>query len=169
MTGFRKGPFSVAIIGGGIAGITLTVALFKRGVQVHIYEQASQFIEIGAGIAFSPNAKEAMRKCDPAVLQAYQRVATKSGAMSKANTWYDWVDSYNSYPEGSKQQFSIDRQSTADGCHRANFLEELLKLIPPHVAHFNKHLETITEPERGRPLVLAFQDGTNATADVGKY
>ena len=55
-----KPPFSVALVGGGITGITLTIALLKRGIDVKIYEQAHEFSEIGAGIAFSPNAKQAM-------------------------------------------------------------------------------------------------------------
>ena len=165
----REKPFSVALIGGGITGIALTIALLKRGIDVRIYEQAPQFTEIGAGIAFSPNAKQAMQACDPAMYETYQRVATKSGAAAKSTTWYDWVDSYNTYPEGSKLQFTIERNSTADGCHRAHFLEELLKLIPDHVVYFNKRLRNITEPGVGASLVIEFEDGTTTTADIGRF
>lgn len=165
----REKPFSVALVGGGITGIALTIALLKRGIDVRLYEQAPQFTEIGAGIAFSPNAKQAMQACDPAMYETYQRVATKSGAAAKSTTWYDWVDSYNTYPEGSKLQFTINRNSTADGCHRAHFLEQLLKLIPHNVVSFNKRLESITEPGAGAPLVMKFGDGTTTTADIGRF
>ena len=161
-------PFSVVLIGGGITGIALTIALLKRGIDVRIYEQAPQFTEIGAGIAFSPNAKQAMQACDPAMYETYQRVATKSGAAAKSTTWYDWVDSYNSYPEGSRLQFTIERNSTADGCHRAHFLAELLKLIPENVAFFNKRLENVTELRAGGPLLVDFEDGTTTTADISR-
>ncbi len=170
-------PMSVAIIGGGITGITLTVALLKRGIDVKIFEQAPQFTEIGAGIAFSPNAKQAMKLCDPQVYEAYLKVATRSASFEKANTWYDFYDGYNeeagSDYDSQNLRFSITRDS-ADGCHRAHFLEELLKLIPPKLAHFNKHLDSITYTnERSGsdmqgPLTLNFQDRTQSIADVGK-
>ncbi len=43
-------PFEIAIIGGGITGITLAIALCKRNIRCAIYEQASAFGEIGAGV-----------------------------------------------------------------------------------------------------------------------
>jgi salicylate hydroxylase len=164
-----KAPFSVALVGGGITGISLTIALLGRGIDVKIYEQAREFSEIGAGIAFSPNAKQAMQKCDPAIFEAYLRVATRGGSDKKANTWYDWVDGYNQVPGTSPEVlFTIDRDSSVDGCHRAHFLEELLKLIPEGVAEFNKRLENIEESTNDGPLTLKFNDGTSRTADIGK-
>jgi salicylate hydroxylase len=162
-------PFSVALVGGGITGVSLTIALLKRGINVKIYEQTREFSEIGAGVAFSPNAKQAMQKCDPEIFEAYQRVATKSGSHKKINTWYDWVDGYNQVAGTSPELlFTIERDSTADGCHRAHFLEELLKLIPEGIAEFNKRLEDIKDSGTNEPLMLKFSDGTTRTADIGK-
>jgi salicylate hydroxylase len=162
-------PFSVALVGGGITGVTLTIALLRRGIDVKIYEQAGVFSEIGAGIAFSPNAKQAMRKCDPAIFTAYEKVATKSGSETKANTWYDWVDGYNQAAGTSPELlFTISRDSNADGCHRAHFLEEMVKLIPDGITEFNKRLEDIEESPDNGPLTLKFNDGTSRTADVGE-
>jgi salicylate hydroxylase len=50
--------FNIAIVRGGIAGLTLAIALHERRVAVTIYEQAPVFGEIGAGISFSPNASD---------------------------------------------------------------------------------------------------------------
>jgi len=41
---------SVAVIGGGIGGLTAAIALKKAGADVTVYEQAPQLLEIGAGI-----------------------------------------------------------------------------------------------------------------------
>lgn len=46
----------VLIIGGGIAGLTLALALARRGVPCHVFEQAAEFTEVGAGLQLSPNA-----------------------------------------------------------------------------------------------------------------
>jgi salicylate hydroxylase len=163
----RTSQFSVAIVGGGVAGMTLTIALAKRGIDVQIFEQAPQFTEIGAGIAFSPNAKQAMTKCDPSVHEAYLRVATSSGSPDKINTWYDFVDGYTDN-DSDKWLFDVTRDAPADGCHRAHFLEEMIKLVPEGVTHFNKHLDKIIDNGQSDPLTLEFSDGTNAQADIGE-
>ena len=43
---------SIAIVGGGISGAVLAIALIRRGIDVQVYEQAHAFGEIGAGVAF---------------------------------------------------------------------------------------------------------------------
>ncbi len=46
----------VIIVGAGLGGIALAIALLQKGFQVEIYEQAPALGEIGAGIQVSPNA-----------------------------------------------------------------------------------------------------------------
>lgn len=45
----------VLIAGGGIAGLTAALALLRRGIDVDIYEQASELREVGAGLQIAPN------------------------------------------------------------------------------------------------------------------
>ncbi len=45
----------VLIAGGGIGGLSAALALLRRGVPVKVYEQASEFRELGAGIQLGPN------------------------------------------------------------------------------------------------------------------
>jgi salicylate hydroxylase len=46
---------SVAIIGGGIGGLTAALALIRRGIDVAVYEQAPELKELGAGVQISSN------------------------------------------------------------------------------------------------------------------
>lgn len=46
---------SVAIVGGGISGLTAATAFAQRGAEVTLYEQAPAFTEVGAGLQVSPN------------------------------------------------------------------------------------------------------------------
>ncbi|MDO5642592.1 MAG: FAD-dependent oxidoreductase [Paracoccus sp. (in: a-proteobacteria)] len=46
----------VAIVGGGIAGLTAAIALARRGAHVRVLERAPALTEIGAGLQISPNA-----------------------------------------------------------------------------------------------------------------
>jgi 2-polyprenyl-6-methoxyphenol hydroxylase-like FAD-dependent oxidoreductase len=45
----------IAIVGGGIAGLTAALALLREGFDVEIYEQAPELREVGAGVQISSN------------------------------------------------------------------------------------------------------------------
>jgi salicylate hydroxylase len=51
----------VAVIGGGVGGLTAALALRQRGIDVSVYEQAPELTEIGAGLNLGPNAMKAFR------------------------------------------------------------------------------------------------------------
>jgi 6-hydroxynicotinate 3-monooxygenase len=52
---------SFAVIGAGIGGLALSAFLSRYGADVKVYEQASRFTRIGAGIQMSPNAVHVLR------------------------------------------------------------------------------------------------------------
>jgi salicylate hydroxylase len=74
-------PFTVAVIGGGIAGVTLAIALLARNIDVNLYERGADFEEIGAGIGLGTNAIKAMTICNPGIKKAFDKVATSSGVL----------------------------------------------------------------------------------------
>ena len=49
------GTTEIAVIGGGIGGLTAALAMAQRGINVAVYEQARGLAEIGAGLHVSPN------------------------------------------------------------------------------------------------------------------
>ena len=52
----------MAVIGGGIGGLTAAVALRQAGFEVDVYEQAPELTEIGGGINMGPNAARVLRR-----------------------------------------------------------------------------------------------------------
>jgi salicylate hydroxylase len=48
-------PHQIIVIGGGIGGLTAALALLRRGLDVVVYEQASQLKEVGAGVQIGSN------------------------------------------------------------------------------------------------------------------
>jgi 3-hydroxybenzoate 6-monooxygenase len=46
---------SVIVVGGGIGGLAVALALAQKGIAVRLFEQAPEFKEIGAGIQLGPN------------------------------------------------------------------------------------------------------------------
>lgn len=53
---------SIAIVGGGIAGLTTAIGLSQLGIPVTVYEGADAFRTVGAGIVLAGNAMLALRK-----------------------------------------------------------------------------------------------------------
>jgi len=46
----------IAIVGGGIGGLTAACALRERGFEVDVYEKSAELKEVGAGLQLGPNA-----------------------------------------------------------------------------------------------------------------
>lgn len=60
-------PFVIAVIGGGIGGLFAVLSLHHhcathRNIAIHVYEQAAQYKEIGAGIGIGVNAARLLHK-----------------------------------------------------------------------------------------------------------
>lgn len=56
-------PLQVAIIGAGVGGLTLAIALKQNpNLSVQVYERASELKEIGALVGVGPNALRTLEK-----------------------------------------------------------------------------------------------------------
>ena len=54
---------SIAIIGGGVGGLTAAIALRKHpGIQVQVYERTAAFRELGAVVGLAPNGLRTLEK-----------------------------------------------------------------------------------------------------------
>src|SRR5258708_16387894 len=56
------GSLRIAIVGGGIGGLTAALALRARGLDVTVFEQAEVLREIGAGVSIHPNAARLLKR-----------------------------------------------------------------------------------------------------------
>lgn len=50
------------VIGAGIGGLTAALTLLRSGLEVRVFEQASELREVGAGIQVSPNAARLLHR-----------------------------------------------------------------------------------------------------------
>ena len=79
---------SVAVVGGGIGGLCLTLGLLSHDhIDVQVYEGAHSFGEIGAGIAVGPNTQRALKIIGPHAWEAFEKYAT-------TNIWEKHVDTH---------------------------------------------------------------------------
>jgi salicylate hydroxylase len=159
-------PFSFGVVGGGIAGLVLTLHLLENGVPVTLYEAAAQFGEIGAGVSFGPNASHAMSLISPHIRQAFENRATHNLWSNKKNVWFDFR--YGEDCGGRRRPGDKICTLACEGgqasVHRAHFLDEMVKLLPDGVAKFGKRAVDFEQDDGG--VLLVFQDGTTARHDA---
>ncbi|KAH9937365.1 uncharacterized protein B0H18DRAFT_1206226 [Fomitopsis serialis] len=152
----------VALVGGGVVGLTCALGLLQKGVTVEIFEAAAQFGEIGAGIGVGPNAARVLRRLG--VLDELCTQCKEPGLTMGEFLFYS-AEGQNellySYPltEGGL--------GNGLGAYRPAFLDTLVKYLPPSITHFHKRCTSI-EPSTTNPSrnVLHFADGTSYEADV---
>lgn len=161
-------PFSIAVVGGGIGGLCLAVALAHHNVPVHVYEAAPVFSEIGAGVGFGPNALRAMELLNPKILEGYKRCETTSASPSEDRRFFNFrygLEKPSADGMVAEQMIcEVRSDMKTSSVHRARFLEELVKLMPEGAASFGKRLVGIEE--EGEGVLLKFFDGTEARHDA---
>lgn len=162
---------SIAIIGAGIAGVTLAIALSEHNpnLSLTIYESRREFSEISAGVGLGPNALKAMKLISPKLISAYDRVKTPNLWPEKDHLWYEfrWADT-------GKLVMQVEGEKGFAHCNasRVHLLASLVNLIPRRVkVEFGKRVIDVQAPddefdlETGKTRIR-FEDGTDVFADA---
>ena len=107
----------IAIIGGGIGGLTAALALQQSGLEFEVFEQAPELLDIGAAIAIWPNAMRILQQ-----LGIADRIIEQAGPMNEIR----WVDQRGLLIN----QVSIsDPKCPAVALHRADLQGTLLEAL----------------------------------------
>ena len=151
----------VLITGGGIGGISTALSLIKHGFEVEVYEQASELMEIGAGIQLSANAMH--------VLLAHGLEPQLSKLWVKPTAYvfrlHDTGEIISKIPLAEAHE----RQHGAPYCqfHRADLLDVLvtrLREVGPDVIRLNSRAIGYEETNTG--VRLRLQNGATVPGDV---
>lgn len=151
---------NIGIVGAGIGGLTAAIALLKAGHTVTVYEQAAQFMRVGADINLTPNAVRALDGLGDVVAQGIRA----SGARPTFRISRDWDTGLETsrLPMGdtAEQRYGAPQLTI----HRADVLAVLANAVPSECVVFSKRLRCLTQSEAGVQLV--FEDGQQACHDV---
>jgi salicylate hydroxylase len=148
----------IAIIGGGIGGLTAAAALHQRGIEVEVFEQSAKISEIGAGVALTPNAMKAYR-----ALGLEAEVAA-IGYESEYQTVRSWNTGSVISRVPRKGAYTREFGAPYLTMHRADLVEVLCRQLPERLLHLGARctgVETDDGSARAR-----FADGSEIEADV---
>src|SRR6185312_6986041 len=69
----------IAIVGGGIGGLTAATALRRAGAEVTVLEQAAELLPVGASLQLGPNATRLLAELE--LLEPLRAVASRPDAV----------------------------------------------------------------------------------------
>jgi len=147
----------VAIIGGGIGGLTAANTLSRAGIEVAVYEAAAELREIGAGVALHANAMRVLRAIG--VEDAVRKVAGRSQWQITRNWKTGRVIS-----KSSRQQQAAAFGLLGATVHRADLLDVLADALPAGIVTLGRRCTEVL-PD-GDTAVARFADGGEIEADI---
>jgi salicylate hydroxylase len=150
----------VAVVGGGIGGLTLAIALRQRGVPVAVFEQAPEFREIGAGVALSANATRHLHRLG--LGDALDAVSVEPSALV-VRRWQEGAI-IASHPMGARYREAFG--APYYGAHRVALQRVFAGALRDGVVEHGCRCVAVTQPGDGGPARIEFADGRTATADV---
>ncbi|MEQ3625834.1 MAG: FAD-dependent monooxygenase [Marinobacter sp.] len=148
----------VAIIGGGIGGAALTLGLLNKGFDVTVYEQASAFGEVGAGIQMTPNAVKAIKG-----MGLYDKFLTKA-FYPKAVVGRNWQTARENFRISLGDEFRSHYDAPFIHVHRADLLELFTDNIPPERCRFGYNCTGVENRPTG--AIAHFDNGESIEADL---
>lgn len=146
----------IAVVGGGLGGVTAALLLQRHGYNCHVYEQASRITRVGAGINLYPNGTRVLKHL------GLDKPLTEVGLQHKAKLSRDF--------DTGRITYQIDCQTLTDlygapcaTIHRGDLAEILTSALLPGTLHLGKELTGLED--RGQDVRLTFADGSTEIAD----
>jgi salicylate hydroxylase len=148
----------IAVIGGGIGGLSAALQLLKAGLDVHVYEQAERISEIGAGIQISPNASRLLLRLD--LKAAMDSAGIRPRAVHQRR--WDNGDTLQLAPLGPEVETTFG--APYYHFHRGDLVTLLALALPQERLHVRHKLVAL---EQKRNSVTArFENGVTAESDL---
>ncbi|MEO0731966.1 MAG: FAD-dependent monooxygenase [Bacteroidota bacterium] len=145
---------NISIVGGGIGGLTLAIALRQAGKHVTVYEQSEKLLPVGAGIVLGNNA-----------MQVFTELGLTASLRAAGQPIHElWVTDDQLRPlsvtDLEKWEKRFGQSSLA--IHRGDLQRVLLDALPSDTVQLGKELSHL---RRGADIYLNFVDGTEGKTD----
>jgi 6-hydroxynicotinate 3-monooxygenase len=151
-------PLSIAVIGAGMGGLAAAAALRKVGIEVTVYEQAGQFVRLGAGIQVGCNAMKVLRGLgleDRMRGQSFYPRSWNNRDWKTGEVKFDMI-----FGESAEEKYGAPYLLA----HRGDLHAALESAVPTECLRLNHKLVGLDQTKDG--VRLSFADGAIATADA---
>src|ERR1051325_6929563 len=142
----------IAIIGGGIGGLTAALALRQFGFEPEVFEQAPALLEVGAAILMWPNA-----------MRVFHRLGLVAAVLQHGNVLEQarWLN----HDAKELNHFWLPKtELPAIALHRAELQNVLLAGLPRASIHLDRVFKSFEQRVDG--IVVHFDGGSSFDCDV---
>jgi 6-hydroxynicotinate 3-monooxygenase len=150
---------SVAVVGAGMGGLATAAALHRAGIAVNVYEQASKFTRLGAGIQIGCNAMKVLRGfgLEPLMrASAFYPRSWNNREYDSGDVRFDMI-----FGEAAEARYGAPYLLG----HRGDLHSALASAVPAEAIHLAHRVVGIDQrPDRG--VKLTFANGTSIEADA---
>src|SRR5262245_25989644 len=151
---------NVGIVGGGIGGLVLALALRERGIGCEVYEQGAELREIGAAVALSANGTRELRRLGLAEPVEAVSVVPSALVIRRGISGEVIAD----HPIGREGAYEATFGAPYYGVHRVALLQALGDRLAGDGLNLGHRCVGVEERRSGAEL--RFADGGRAAADV---
>ncbi len=153
-----KRPLRVAIVGAGLGGLVAAISARRAGFEATVYEQASAFGEIGAGIQIGPNAVKVLSAL------GLESGLQRFGAMPEHHVGRNWKSGRVLFKSATRTA-CLERFGAAFyQVQRSDLHAHLRSALPPDAIRLGMrctHVESAPDEAK-----LRFADGSEVESDV---
>lgn len=146
----------VAIVGGGIGGLTLATTLLRQSISVQVFEQDAELREIGAGVAIGGNATRLLRILGVDLAPAAN--------MPPAVEFRSWKDGALLWSHSIGEWYRQEVGAPLLTLHRGTLQRLLAAAVPPGCIALNHRLAGLSDETAG--VRLHFENGDDVVAGV---
>ncbi|VWC52068.1 monooxygenase [Burkholderia aenigmatica] len=148
----------IAIVGAGIGGLTLALALREHGIDAQLYEQTEVLREVGAAVALSANATRFYERMG--LRAAFDAVCADIPGLVYRDGRSGAVIGHHRGDPDYRRQFG----GAYWGVHRADLQAVLSKAVGLESIHLGHRLTDLAQ--HADRVTLAFDNGERVDADL---
>ena len=153
-------PLRIAIVGGGVGGMTAAIALQAKGHDVSIFERTSAFGRVGADVNLTPNAVHALDGLGGQIGARLRETAARP-EYRISRMWDDGRETSRLPMSAAAEEKYGAPQLTI---HRADLLAALEAALIPGTIRFGVAAQGVTQTPASAAIEL--EDGSQIQADV---
>ena len=153
----QKSIQNVIVIGAGIGGLAVALALRKQGFDVQVYEKAQQLLPVGAGLTLFPNGLNTLEKVAPGIVQSLLDTGSSTVQVNIKKNSGETVF--------QKQQHLLENYGKPMLNIRWSKLQEILtSFLPVDIIHLNHRCVDFKQDENS--VEVTFANGKTLHTDL---
>jgi salicylate hydroxylase len=145
----------VVVVGGGIGGLFAADALYQQDIDVHVYEQAPELTEVGAGVQLTPNGVKQLHRIG---------LATGLDELAALDTDRSHFFRSDGTPVAPVTASNSEATLYVRGVHRADLIDLLARELPSDRVHTGYRCDAFEQDEN--IARVHFENGVTVEADV---